>query len=103
MNCSISINGQVYSGDIEPRLLLVHFIREVAELHGTHWGWHRSNCGIGGVLMAGQPLKSCTTLALMAEGHEIPTVEGLEKNGILDPMQQGFHEMHEQQSGGFCH
>src|ERR1044072_754211 len=101
MNCSISINGKVSSGDIEPRLLLVHFIREVAELHGTHWGCDTSNCGICVVLMDGRPIKSCTTLAVMAEGHEILTVEGLEKNGVLDPIQQGFHEMHALQCG-FC-
>ena len=86
---------------MEPRLLLVHYIRECAELHGTHWGCDTSNCGICVVLMDGEPIKSCTTLAAMAEGHEITTVEGLEKNGVLDPIQQGFHEMHALQCG-FC-
>src|SRR5947199_2846690 len=101
MNCSISINGQVYSGDIEPRLLLVHFIREVAELHGTHWGCDTSNCGICVVLMDGEPVKCCTVLAATAQGHEIRTAEGLEVDGVLDPVQQGFTEMHGLQCG-FC-
>src|ERR1700712_1111748 len=101
MQVSMSINGQEQSHDVEPRMLLVHYIREMAELHGTHWGCDTSNCGICVVLMDGQPIKSCTTLAAQAEGHEITTVEGLEKNGILDPIQQGFHEMHALQCG-FC-
>jgi carbon-monoxide dehydrogenase small subunit len=102
MLVSISINGQTYSHDVEPRLLLVHFIREYAELHGTHWGCDTSNCGICIVLMDGEPIKSCTTLAAMAEGHEIVTVEGMSKpDGTLDPIQQGFHEMHALQCG-FC-
>jgi carbon-monoxide dehydrogenase small subunit len=98
----MTINGQAYSHDIEPRLLLVHYIREYAELHGTHWGCDTSNCGICIVLMDGEPIKSCTTLAAMAEGHEIVTVEGMAKpDGTLDPIQQGFHEMHALQCG-FC-
>ena len=101
MLVSITINGQVYSHDVEPRLLLVHFIREYAELHGTHWGCDTSNCGACVVLMDGKPLKSCTALAAMCAGHEIRTVESLEVNGELDPVQQGFHEMHALQCG-FC-
>jgi carbon-monoxide dehydrogenase small subunit len=98
----MTINGQAYSHDIEPRLLLVHYIREYAELHGTHWGCDTSNCGICIVLMDGEPIKSCTTLAAMAEGHELVTVEGMAKpDGTLDPIQQGFHEMHALQCG-FC-
>jgi carbon-monoxide dehydrogenase small subunit len=98
----MTINGQEYSHDIEPRLLLVHYIREYAELHGTHWGCDTSNCGICIVLMDGEPIKSCTTLAAMAAGHEIVTVEGMAKpDGTLDPIQQGFHEMHALQCG-FC-
>jgi carbon-monoxide dehydrogenase small subunit len=98
----MTINGQSYSHDIEPRLLLVHYIREYAELHGTHWGCDTSNCGICIVLMDGEPIKSCTTLAAMAEGHAIVTVEGMAApDGTLDPIQQGFHEMHALQCG-FC-
>lgn len=102
MQVSMTINGQAYSHDIEPRLLLVHYIREYAELHGTHWGCDTSNCGICIVLMDGEPIKSCTTLAAMAEGHELVTVEGMaQPDGTLDPIQQGFHEMHALQCG-FC-
>ena len=102
MQVSMTINGQAYSHDIEPRLLLVHYIREYAELHGTHWGCDTSNCGICIVLMDGEPIKSCTTLAAMAEGHELVTVEGMAApDGTLDPIQQGFHEMHALQCG-FC-
>jgi len=101
MQVSIKVNGQNYTRDVEPRLLLVHFIREAIELHGTHWGCDTSNCGACVVLMDGLPVKSCTTLAAMAEGHEITTVEGLEKDGVLDPIQQGFHEQHALQCG-FC-
>jgi carbon-monoxide dehydrogenase small subunit len=98
---TININGTPYSGDIEPRLLLVHFIREVAELHGTHWGCDTSNCGACVIQMDGAPTKSCTVLAVMAEGHEIKTVEGLEVDGFLDPIQAAFHENHALHCG-FC-
>jgi aerobic carbon-monoxide dehydrogenase small subunit len=102
MNVSMTINGERVSHEVEPRLLLVHYIREYAELHGTHWGCDTSNCGICIVLMDGEPIKSCTTLAAMAAGHEIVTVEGMSKpDGTLDPIQQGFHEMHALQCG-FC-
>jgi len=102
MQVTMTINGQEYSHDIEPRLLLVHYIREYAELHGTHWGCDTSNCGICIVLMDGEPIKSCTTLAAMADGHEIITVEGMPAaDGTLAPIQQGFHECHALQCG-FC-
>ena len=68
MQVSMSINGQEHSHDVEPRLLLVHYIREYAELHGTHWGCDTSNCGICVVLMDGEPIKSCTTLAAHGRG-----------------------------------
>ncbi len=101
MNVSIAINGERVSREIEPRQLLVHFIRETDGLTGTHWGCDTSNCGACVVLMDDEPVKSCTILAAMAEGHEIRTVESLEVNGTLDPVQQGFHELHGLQCG-FC-
>ncbi|MDX6376448.1 MAG: aerobic carbon-monoxide dehydrogenase small subunit [Gaiellaceae bacterium] len=101
MNVSITVNGAPASGDVEPRLLLVHFLRETLGLTGTHWGCDTSNCGACVVLMDGQPVKSCTILAAMCEGHEIRTVESLEVDGVLDPVQQGFHECHALQCG-FC-
>ena len=101
MNVSITINGETVSRDVEPRTLLVHFIRDTPGLTGTHWGCDTSNCGACVVLMDGRPLKSCTALAAMCEGHEIRTVESLEKDGQLDPVQQGFHEKHALHCG-FC-
>jgi carbon-monoxide dehydrogenase small subunit len=101
VNVTITINGDPVSRDIEPRLLLVHFIRDTPGLTGTHWGCDTSNCGACVVLLDGSPVKSCTMLAAMAEGHEIRTVESLEVDGVLDPVQQGFHELHALQCG-FC-
>ena len=101
MQVTININGEQVSRDVEPRQLLVHFIRDTPGLTGTHWGCDTSNCGACVVLMDGQPVKSCTTLAVMCEGHEIRTVESLERDGVLDPVQEGFHEMHALQCG-FC-
>jgi carbon-monoxide dehydrogenase small subunit len=101
MNVTVNINGQDVSRDVEPRTLLVHFIRETPGLTGTHWGCDTSNCGACVVLMDGTPVKSCTTLAVMCQGHEIRTVEALEVDGRLDPIQQGFHEMHALHCG-FC-
>ena len=101
MHVSITINGEQVSREIEPRQLLVHFIRDTPGLTGTHWGCDTSNCGACVVLMDGKPVKSCTILAAMCEGHEIRTVESLEVDGQLDPVQQGFHERHALQCG-FC-
>ena len=101
VNVSMTVNGQHVSHDVEPRMLLVHFIRETVGLTGTHWGCDTSNCGACVVLMDGKPVKSCTTLAAMCDGHEIRTVESLEVDGRLDPVQQGFHELHALQCG-FC-
>jgi aerobic carbon-monoxide dehydrogenase small subunit len=98
---SITVNGEVVKGDVEPRLLLVHFLRENLGLTGTHWGCDTSNCGACVVLMDGEPVKSCTVFTVMCHGHEIRTVESLERNGQLDPVQQGFHEKHALQCG-FC-
>ena len=101
MQVTININGQPVSRDVEARTLLVHFIRDTPGLTGTHWGCDTSNCGACVVLMDGKPVKSCTALAAMCEGHEIRTVESLEVNDRLDPVQEGFHEMHALQCG-FC-
>ena len=101
MQVALTINGEERSADVEPRTLLVHFIRDDLDLTGTHWGCDTSNCGACVVLMDGEPVKSCTVLAASAAGHEITTVEGLEQDGVLDPVQQGFHEEHGLQCG-FC-
>jgi carbon-monoxide dehydrogenase small subunit len=101
MQVAISVNGEEYVHEIEPRLLLVHFLRDTIGLTGTHWGCDTSNCGTCVVLMDGEPVKSCTLLAATAAGHEIRTVEGLEVDGVLDPVQQGFMEQHGLQCG-FC-
>ena len=101
MLLTIRINDEEVTRDVEPRTLLVHFIRDTPGLTGTHWGCDTSNCGACVVLMDGKPLKSCTALAAMCEGHEIRTVESLEVSGVLDPIQQGFHEMHALHCG-FC-
>ena len=101
MQVALTINGEERSADVEPRTLLVHFIRDDLDLTGTHWGCDTSNCGTCVVLMDGEPVKSCTLLAATAAGHEITTVEGLERDGVLDPVQQGFHEEHGLQCG-FC-
>ena len=101
MNVTMIVNGQPVTRNVEPRQLLVHFLRDTLDLTGTHWGCDTSNCGACVVLMDGKPLKSCTALAAMCEGHEIRTVESLEVDGRLDPVQQGFHEHHALQCG-FC-
>ncbi len=101
MDVTITVNGVRYQRDIEPRMLLVHFLRDELGLTGTHWGCDTSNCGTCVVLIDGEPVKSCTTLAAMTSGHEVRTVEGLEREGELDPVQQGFMEEHGLQCG-FC-
>jgi carbon-monoxide dehydrogenase small subunit len=98
---TMTINGDDVTSDVEPRLLLVHFIREQAGLTGTHWGCDTSNCGACVVWMDGTPVKSCTVLAAMADGREIRTVEGLAEDGQLDPVQEGFMREHGLQCG-FC-
>ena len=97
----MTVNGERVTRDVEPRMLLVHFLRETLGLTGTHWGCDTSNCGACVVLMDGKPVKSCTILTVMCAGHEIRTVESLEVDGELDPIQQGFHERHALQCG-FC-
>ncbi len=101
MQVTMTINGQEVSEEIEPRMLLVHFIRDQVGLTGTHWGCDTSNCGTCVVLVDGEPIKSCTTLAAMTSGHEVTTVEGLEVDGVLDPVQEGFMQCHGLQCG-FC-
>ena len=101
MRVSVTVNDELITRDVEARLLLVHFLRDELGLTGTHWGCDTSNCGVCTVLMDGQPVKSCTVLAAMADGHAIETVEGLEQDGQLDPVQEGFMEMHGLQCG-FC-
>ena len=97
----VKINGREREGAVEPRLLLVHFIREALALTGTHIGCDTSNCGACTVLLNGKTVKSCTMFAVQADGGEILTVEGLMKNGELHPLQQGFKEEHGLQCG-FC-
>ncbi len=101
MNVTITVNGEARSADVEPRVLLVDFIRSNLGLTGTHIGCDTSNCGACTVLLDGEPVKSCTQLAVQVGGRSITTVEGLAKGGELDPIQVGFHEEHGLQCG-FC-
>jgi carbon-monoxide dehydrogenase small subunit len=97
----MAVNGVEHTRDVEARMLLVHFVRDELRLTGTHWGCDTSNCGTCVVLMDDEPVKSCTVLAATAAGHRIRTVEGLERDGRLDPVQEGFREQHGLQCG-FC-
>jgi carbon-monoxide dehydrogenase small subunit len=101
MRITVQVNGTEHTRDVEPRLLLVHFLREELGLTGTHWGCDTSNCGACVVHLDGVAVKSCTVLAVMADGHEVRTVEGLASGGDLDPVQQGFMACHGIQCG-FC-
>lgn len=101
MQITVNINGNETSHDIEPRLLLVHYIRDTVGETGTHWGCDTSNCGACVVWLDNVPVKSCTVLAAMADGHDVTTVEGLAKGGELDPIQEGFMQCHGLQCG-FC-
>jgi carbon-monoxide dehydrogenase small subunit len=101
MQVTMTVNGEQVSADIEPRMLLVHFLRDELRLTGTHWGCDTSNCGTCVVSVDGDPVKSCTMLAVMAGGHDVRTVEGLEVDGTLDPVQEGFMQCHGLQCG-FC-
>jgi len=98
---TVTVNGQKHSHEVEPRLLLVHYIREVLGLTGTHVGCDTSNCGTCTILMDGKAVKSCTLLAVQADGASFTTVEGLAKDGQLHPIQEGFWEEHGLQCG-FC-
>jgi carbon-monoxide dehydrogenase small subunit len=101
MRITVQVNGTEHTREVEPRLLLVHFLREELGLTGTHWGCDTSNCGACVVHLDGVAVKSCTVLAVMADGHEVRTVEGLASGGDLDPVQQGFMACHGIQCG-FC-
>lgn len=101
MKLSLSINGQPHEADVEPRLLLVHHLRDNAGLTGTHIGCETSLCGACTVLLDGEPVKSCCLLAVQAEGAQITTIEGLANNGELHPVQEGFWECHGLQCG-YC-
>ncbi|PYT75747.1 MAG: carbon monoxide dehydrogenase [Acidobacteria bacterium] len=101
MNINLTINGKSYSQDVEPRLLLIHFLRDVAGLTGTHMGCETSLCGACTVELDGKAIKSCTMFAVQANGAEIVTVEGLANDGKLDPMQEAFWNEHGLQCG-FC-
>jgi len=101
MQVTITVNGREATADVEPRMLLVHFLRNQLGLTGTHWGCDTSNCGACTVWLDGVPVKSCTTLAAMASGRSVRTVEDLEQDGKLDPVQEGFLQEHGLQCG-FC-
>jgi carbon-monoxide dehydrogenase small subunit len=101
MRITVKVNGADHSAEVEPRLLLVHFLREELRLTGTHVGCDTSGCGACTVLLDGVPIKSCTYLAVQADGREVETVEGLLNGGALDPIQAAFKQEHGLQCG-FC-
>ncbi len=98
---SVTVNGASYARDVEPRDLLVYFLREELGLTGTHVGCDTSQCGACTVLLDGRPVKSCTMFAVTADGHQLKTVEGLATDGQLHPLQQAFWDEHGLQCG-FC-
>ncbi len=98
---SVTVNGSQHTDEVEPRLLLVHYLRDVLNLTGTHIGCDTSQCGACTVSMNGKAVKSCTVLAVQADGAEITTIEGLARDGELHPIQEGFWEKHGLQCG-FC-
>ena len=101
MRVQLSINGEKHEADVEPRLLLVHLIRENLRLTGTHIGCDTTHCGACTVLMDGRPVKSCTVFAVQANGRQLMTVEGLEQDGKLHPLQESFMSEHGLQCG-YC-
>jgi len=101
MNISVTVNGTTHRHDVEPRLLLVYYLREVLGLTGTNVGCDTTSCGACTVLLDGESVKSCTVLAVQADGADITTIEGLATDGQLHPMQQAFREHHGLQCG-FC-
>jgi len=98
---SVTVNGEAHEADVEPRLLLTHLLRDVLGLTGTHTGCDTSNCGACTVLVNGNSAKSCTMLAVQADGASITTIEGMEQGGKLHPLQQAFSDQHGLQCG-FC-
>jgi carbon-monoxide dehydrogenase small subunit len=98
---TITVNGAPRTAEVEPRTLLVHLLREHLNLTGTHVGCDTSNCGACTVWLDGEAVKSCTVLAVQADGRELTTIEGISENGNLHPMQQAFHENHALQCG-YC-
>ena len=98
---SVTVNGKTHQNEVEPRLLLVHYLRDVLNLTGTHVGCDTSQCGACTIIMNGDAVKSCTVLAFQADGAQIKTVEGLAQGGALTPVQEGFWEEHGLQCG-FC-
>ena len=97
----VKVDGVTHEREVEPRLLLVYYLREELDLTGTMVGCNTSNCGACTVLMDGESVKSCTVFAVQADGHEVTTVQGITENGLWHPMQQAFHEMHALQCG-YC-
>ncbi len=98
---TVTVNGQEYHSEVEPRMLLVHYLREMLDLTGTHIGCDTSQCGACTVLLNGESVKACTVLAVQADGYEVTTIEGLAPEGSLHPIQEGFWEKHGLQCG-FC-
>jgi aerobic carbon-monoxide dehydrogenase small subunit len=98
---TISVNGVSHTTGVEPRTLLVHFLREQLNLTGTHVGCDTSNCGACTVWLDGEAVKSCTVLAVQADGGDVTTIEGISHNGDMHPMQRAFHEQHGLQCG-YC-
>ncbi len=98
---TLKVNGAEHHLEVEPRLLLIHLIRERLNLTGSHVGCDTSNCGACTVLLEGRSVKSCTVLAVQADGKEVTTIEGLSQGGELHPLQEGFHQEHGLQCG-FC-
>ena len=98
---SVTVNGEVHEADVEPRLLLVHFLRDTLGLTGTHIGCDTSNCGACTVQLDGESAKSCTVLAVQADGHQVKTIEGMADGATLHPLQQAFWDQHGLQCG-FC-
>ena len=101
MEVSMTVNGTTYTNDVEPRTLLVHYLRENLRLTGTHVGCDTSSCGACTIIVNGETVKSCTLLAVQCEGAEIKTIEGMASNGKLHPIQESFREKHGLQCG-FC-